>query len=224
MVAVHPSNTWADSITLAELRALWAPEAQGRVVRWSDVRPGWPDRRLSLFGPGVGSGTYDYFTQAVVGRARSSRSDFGASEDDNALVSGVAGDPNALGFFGYAYFESNRARLKALAVDDGDPRNGPGAVAPSRESISRGLYQPLARPVFIYVARASAVRPEVAALVDFWLFHGAALAAEVGEVPLPEVVSVRVADRFARRVTGSAFARPGAQVGLSVEALAEALR
>jgi len=224
VVAVHPSNTWANSITVAELRALWAPEAQERVLRWSDIRTGWPDQRLSLFGPGVGSGTYDYFTQAVVGRTRSSRSDFAASEDDNALVSGVAGDPNALGFFGYVYFESNRARLKALAVDDGDARNGVGAVAPSRESIREGRYQPLARPLFIYVSRASAERPEVGALVDFWLIQGAALAAELGEVPLPEVVSVRVADRFARRVTGSAFARPGAQVGLSVEALAEALR
>ena len=132
--------------------------------------------------------------------------------------------PNGVVFFASASLRSNRAGLKALAVDDRDPRNGPGAVAPSRESISEVRYQPLARPVFIYVARASAERSEVAALVDFWLFHGAALAAEVGEVPLPEVVSVRVADRFARRVIGSAFDRPGAQVGPSAEAPAEDLR
>ena len=137
-VVVNPQNTWATSITVAELKRLWEPEAQRRVMRWSQVREGWPDEPIRLFGAGVDSGTYDYFTKAIVGREHASRGDYTSSEDDNVLVQGVGGDRLALGFFGLAYYEGNRARLRLVPVDDGDAGNGAGPISPSQETVSRG--------------------------------------------------------------------------------------
>ena len=171
-IVVNPANDWAQTITVAELETIWAPASKGVVMKWRDVRAEWPDRPLTLFGPGVDSGTYDYFTEAVVGEEHSSRGDFTSSEDDNVLVQGVAGDSNALGFFGFAYYAENRDKLRLVPVDDGMPENGDGPVAPSLETIRNGTYQPLSRPLFIYVSSKSLDRPEVLEFATYFLQEG----------------------------------------------------
>jgi phosphate transport system substrate-binding protein len=183
-ILAHPEATWIDAITVGELAQTWAPQAQGRVMRWRDVRPQWPDQELHLFGAGVGSGTYDYFTQAIVGTAHASRGDYTASEDDNLLVQGIARDRLALGFVGYAYWAENAEALKLVAVDDGNDGNGRGAVLPTPTSVSDGTYQPLSRPVFLYVRTAMRDQPAVARFVDFYLRSAEALSREVGFIPL----------------------------------------
>ncbi|EYF05412.1 PstS family phosphate ABC transporter substrate-binding protein [Chondromyces apiculatus] len=194
-LVANRKNTWADHLTTAELRRIWEPAAEGRVSRWSDVRPGWPERPLRLFGAGVDSGTYDHFTHAIVGRMHASRSDYTSSEDDNLLVTGVTGDELALGFVGYAYHEQNRDRLKLIPIDDGDPSNGAGAISPTPDTITRGTYQPLSRLLFLYVSRRSLARPEVDSFVTFYLQHAADLAREVGLIPLPESAYTRARAR-----------------------------
>jgi phosphate transport system substrate-binding protein len=185
-VVVNPRNDWASDITVEELKKLWAPEAKGVVMKWSDVRAGWPDKAIKLFGPGTDSGTFDYFTEAVVGKEKASRSDYQPSEDDNTLVQGVAGDEGALGYFGLAYYEENQDKLKLLAVDDGKADNGDGPIKPSLETVMNGSYRPLSRPLFIYVSRKSLERPEVKAFVDFYLAEAKNLAKEVGYIPLTD--------------------------------------
>ena len=218
-VVVNPQNNWASSITVAELKKLWRPEAQGTVMRWSDVRPGWPDEEIHLFGPGIDSGTYDYFTAAIVGKEHSSRGDFTSSEDDNVLVQGIATDRLALGFFGLAYYEENRERLKLLAVDDEDDSNGKGPILPSQETVMDGTYQPLSRPIFIYVSTAALDRPEIADFVRFYLAHAAELVREVGYIPLSEEAYRLVQTRVDKRVIGSMFGGTGSQVGVKIEDL-----
>jgi phosphate transport system substrate-binding protein len=185
-VVVHPENTWASSITVEELRRIWEPGAEGTITRWSQVRNGWPDREIHLFGAGVDSGTFDSFTESINGTAKASRGDYTSSEDDNLIVQGVAGDPNALGYFGYAYYEENRERLKLVAIDDGNAENGDGPIAPSPETVRGGTYRPLSRPLFIYVSQQALARPEVRAFIDFHLNQGVPLVAEVGYVPLTD--------------------------------------
>jgi phosphate transport system substrate-binding protein len=204
-VVVHPDNDWVSTLTPDDLERMWNPAAQGTVVSWSQVRPDWPDSELHLFGPGVDSGTFDYFTQAIVGQEGASRGDFTSSEDDNVLVQGVATDPLALGFFGYAYYEANRDRLKLLSVDDGDETNGAGAVAPSPESVRDGTYQPLSRPIFIYVNPDALERSEVSGFVNFFLSDGASLVREVGYVPLSDAEYALVQRRVDDRVIGTMF-------------------
>jgi phosphate transport system substrate-binding protein len=216
-VIVHPSNTWVTSITAAELRKIWQPEAQGRVTRWSQVRQGWPDREIRLYGPGTDSGTFDYFTEAINGKAQASRGDFTASEDDNVLVQGVSGDENALGYFGFAYYEENKNRLKLVPVDDENPANGAGPIAPSADTVRNGTYSPLSRPMFMYVNKAKLSRPEIKAFVDFLLNNGGALIRDVGYVPLSDVEQQLVKDRWAAGKTGSIYA--GAAHGASMESL-----
>jgi phosphate transport system substrate-binding protein len=220
-IVVHPGNDWAQHVTVDELKTIWAPESQGKVLRWSDVRPGWPDRELHLFGPGVDSGTYDYFTEAVVGKEHSSRGDFTSSEDDNVLVQGVAGDEGALGFFGFAYYDENRGKLRAVPVEDGKPDNGAGPVPPSLDTVRGGTYQPLSRPLFIYVAVKSLARPEVQEFVEFYLEQAAGLVTEVGYVPLPERAYPLAQQRLRARRTGSMFTG-GSQVGVTIDRLLEA--
>lgn len=210
-VVVHPSNTWADAMTVVELRKIWEPAAQGRVTRWSQVRPGWPDAPLKLFGAGADSGTFDYFTEAVVGRAKASRGDYTASEDDNVLVQGVARDRFALGYFGFAYFEANRARLKAVAID-----GGRGPVVPSRETVVNGTYTPLSRPIFIYVNQRAAQRAEVQEFVRFYLQQGRELVEQVKYVPLPDRAYALALERFAQGKVGTAFGGE-AEVGVRIE-------
>lgn len=179
-VVVHPENNWVKDITVAELKKIWEPAAQGTIMKWNQIRPEWPDREIHLYGAGVESGTYDYFTEAIVGKSHSSRGDYTASEDDNVLVQGVSTDPNALGFFGYAYYEENQNKLKAVPVD-----NGKGAILPSLETVKDGSYAPLSRPLYIYVNSKAANRPEVVDFVNFYLESAPELSKEVGYIPLP---------------------------------------
>jgi phosphate transport system substrate-binding protein len=181
-VVVNPQNNWLDKITLEELAKIWSPDAEGKITRWNQVRSGFPDQPFNLYAPGQDSGTFDYFTEAVVGTAGLSRSDLTASEDDDVLVKGVSQDPNALGYFGLAYYEQRANEMKAVAVD-----NGKGAVLPSRETVENAQYQPLSRPLFIYVNAVSAQKNEaLRKFIDFYLAQASELVTEVGYVPLPE--------------------------------------
>ena len=180
-LVTHKDNDWVDHLSVEELRSIWEPSAQHRIDNWSQVRSGFPDRELDLYGPGSASGTFDYFTEVIVGERRSSRPDYGASEDDNVLVQGVRSNPNALGYFGYAYFDANRDRLRAIPIGD-EPES---AVLPTQESISDLHYRPLSRPIFIYVNADSLERREVNDFVAFYLANSGTLAAEVGYVRLP---------------------------------------
>lgn len=218
-IVVNPRASWIDHITVDELKKLWAPEAQGQVVRWSQIRAGWPDREIHLFGAGVDSGTYDYFTEAIVGKTAASRGDFTSSEDDNVLVQGLSGDELALAFLPFAYYAENKERLKLVPVDDGKAENGLGPILPSLESIRTGTYQPLARPVFIYVSEKAIARPEVQRFVDFYLAEGGQLADEVGYVQLGGDGYALVTEHYRARKFGTVFGEGGAQVGLTIEQL-----
>ncbi len=220
-VMVNPENDWVGYMTVAELKRIWAPDAQGIVTKWSQVREGWPDEEMHLFGPGTDSGTYDYFTEAVVGAEGASRGDFQASEDDNILVQGIASDPLAIGFFGLAYYRENQDRLKLVPIEDGVASNGDGPIAPSIETVSNGTYQPLSRPLFLYVKTTVAERPEVEAFVRFYLNPSNAqpLVEEVGYVPLPKKILALARSRFDSRVVGSIFEGKGSQVGVTLEEL-----
>lgn len=179
-VLINPGNDWVDHFTVEELKKLWEPAAQGVIMKWNQIRPDWPDEEIHLFGPGVASGTYDYFTEAIVGESGSSRGDFTASEDDNVLVKGIATDKFGLGFFGLAYYEENKDELKLVSVDGG---NGP--VYPSIETVSNGTYSPLSRPLFIYINNKAAERSEVQVFTKFYLENADELSKDVGYVPLP---------------------------------------
>jgi phosphate transport system substrate-binding protein len=217
-IVVHPKNTWAASMTVAELKTLWAPEAQGTVTTWNQVRKSWPNREIHLFGAGVDSGTYDYFTEAIVGKEGASRGDFTSSEDDNVIVQGVSSDEGALGFLPLAYVEQNAAALKLVPVDDGKKENGDGPITPTAETVRNGTYQPLSRPLFVYVARKSSDRPEVQRLVDTF-FTAGPLVREVGYVELTPEIYGLAKSHFAARKLGTAFDEGGSQVGMTLEAL-----
>ena len=197
-IAVNPKATWADKITTDELKTLFAPEAQGKVTKWSQIRKDWPDREIHLFGAGVDSGTYDYFTEVITGKAKASRGDFTSSEDDNVLIQGIANDELALGFVPYAYFEGNHDKLKVVPVDDGKADNGDGAIAPTPETIEKGTYRPLSRPVFIYVSKKAAERPEVQRFVDFYLKNADKLVREVNYVSLGAASYAASIEKFAK--------------------------
>jgi len=219
-VMVNPRNTWANEMTVAELKKVWEPEAQGKIMNWKQIRDSFPDRPLKLYGAGVDSGTYDYFTAAIVGKEHSSRGDFTASEDDNVLVQGINGDINALGFFGLAYYLENKDKLKAIAIKLNDNAK---AVLPSVESAKDGSYQPLSRPIFIYVSKKSVeTKPEVAKFVEFYLDkkNATKLVKEVGYVPLPDHAYDVFMQRFKERKLGTAF--HGSKIGISVEELLKA--
>ncbi len=179
-VVINPDNDWATSLTTAELKKIWEPDAQEKITNWNQIRDGFPDAKLSLLGPGTASGTFDYFTEAIVGKSGSSRGDYMPSEDDHVLVQGVAGDKNALGFFGLAYFEENKDKLKLVGVDGG---NGP--IIPSMQTVKDGTYSPLARPIFIYVSSKAVSDPAVVKFVEFYLDNATALVPDVGYIPLP---------------------------------------
>lgn len=176
-VVVNPANDWATCMTVDELRRLWQPGST--IQSWSEIRDAWPDREIVLYGPDTDSGTFDYFTEAIVGEADASRADYTASADDNVLVLGVSGDETALGYFGYAYYEQNQDKLKALEVDGGN-----GCVGPTRSTVEDGSYTPLSRPLFIYVRPDALERPEVRAFIEFYLENGESLVPETGYVPL----------------------------------------
>jgi phosphate transport system substrate-binding protein len=181
-VVINPKNTWAKQMTVAELKKIWEPSAQGKITRWNQVNPAWPNEHITLFGPGADSGTFEYFTEAIVGKSKSSRGDFTASEDDNVLVTGVSRDVHALGYFGYAYFEANRDKLAAAAIV---PAAGKPAVSPSAQNVENGSYTPLSRPIFIYVNAKSAAKPEVKEFLEYFNKNASKLVKEVKYVPLP---------------------------------------
>jgi len=180
-VVVNPQNDWCDALTVDQLKTIWRRESDGSIMRWSDVNPEWPEEPFKLYGPGDDSGTYDYFTEVINGKAKSGRRDYQASESDNALVTGVAGDKGALCYFGYAYYDQNRDKLKLLAIDSGD-----GPVKPSPETVRDGTYKPLSRPLYIYVNLSSLQRPEVRKFVEYYVKHAAELAPLVGYFPVTE--------------------------------------
>jgi phosphate transport system substrate-binding protein len=204
-VVVNPKNTWASSMTVAELKKLWAPEAQGKIMRWNQVRAGWPDKEIHLFGAGSDSGTFDYFTEVINGKARASRGDYTSSEDDNILVQGVSGDEYALGYMGLAYYEHNKDKVKVVAIDDEKPDNGAGPITPGFDAVRGGTYRPLSRPLFIYVSTTALARPEVATFVQFYTNADTALIREVGFVPLTETELQLMRARFQNKTTGTMF-------------------
>jgi phosphate transport system substrate-binding protein len=208
-VVVNRQNTWANDLSIGELKTMWEPSAQGTIKNWSQVRSGFPNAPLKLYGPGANSGTFDYFTEATVGKAKSSRGDFTASEDDNILVQGVSRDKNALGYFGYAYYEANKNKLKALKI---------GGVLPSPSTVQNGSYTPLSRPLFIYVSSKSIDKPEVQAFVYYYLSNAARLTKAVKYVPLPGKAYSIAAGHFKSKKLGTVFGGKEA-VGLTIEAL-----
>jgi phosphate transport system substrate-binding protein len=221
-VVVHPDNDWVTTFSVAELKRIWEPAAQGKILKWSDLNPRWPAVRLHLVGPDSESGTYDYFTKAIVGQEGESRRDYFASDDDDALVAAVARDGLALGFFGFAYYHKNERKLRAVAIDDGVAVNGAGPVAPTLEAIRDNRYRPLSRPLFLYVNVKSLDREEVADFTRFYVDAAAAAVADAGDVPLPRRALDLVAARLAKRVKGSNFEGGGAELGLTLESLVDA--
>ena len=213
-VVINPKNAFIKQLTLAELKKMWEPGAQGKVTRWNQVNPQWPDQPLKLFGPGADSGTFDYFTEAVVGKSKSSRGDFTASEDDNVLVQGVSRDTNALGYFGYSYYVENKDKLKAVPIvnDKGQ------AIEPSFATVLKGTYQPLSRPIFIYVSARSLDKPEVKQFVEYYLANGAKLSKEVKYVPLPDSAYEAAWDHVQKNKRGTVFGGT-AEVGITIEEL-----
>ncbi|MCI0506494.1 MAG: PstS family phosphate ABC transporter substrate-binding protein [Gammaproteobacteria bacterium] len=214
-VVINPKNDWVDRLSVEELKKMWEPAAQDKITNWNQIRPGFPDRPLKLFGPGTDSGTYDYFVEAVI-EGKSTRGDFTASEDDNVLVQGVASDVNALGFFGLAYYDENQGKLKAAPIS----WKGGKAVSPSVENAKNASYQPLSRPIFIYVNKKTAdEKAYVRRFVEFYLDNrnSQKLVKEVGYVPLPEKAYDMAMNNFKKRQTGTVF--HGSEVGIGIEEL-----
>jgi phosphate transport system substrate-binding protein len=213
-VVVNPKNNFIKQLTVAEMKKMWEPAAQGKVTRWNQINPSWPDAPMKLFGPGADSGTFDYFTEAVVGKSKSSRGDFTASEDDNVLVQGVSRDVNGLGYFGYAYYVENKDKLKAVPIvnDKGQP------VEPSLEAVIKGTYTPLARPIFIYVNTKSLDKPEVKEFVEYYMKNGAKLAKEVKYVPLPDSAYKTSWEHVVKGKKGTVFGGVP-EVGVTIEEL-----
>lgn len=212
-VVINPNNGWASTMTVANLKKIWEPSAQGKVTSWNQIRPNWPKERMNLFGPGADSGTFEYFTEAIVGKANASRGDFTASEDDNVLVQGVASDKNALGYFGYAYYAENQKKLKAVSID-----GGKGGIVPSSKTVEDGTYQPLSRPIFIYVSKTSMTKPEVKDFVEFYLTQAPPLVKEVKYIPLPPKAYTLAMEHFRRGKFGTVFGGKS-EVGVTIEEL-----
>jgi phosphate transport system substrate-binding protein len=213
-VVIHPKNSFIKQLTVAEMKKMWEPAAQGKVTHWNQVNPAWPNQPMKLFGPGADSGTFDYFTEAVVGKSKSSRGDFTASEDDNVLVQGVSRDTNALGYFGYAYYIENQDKLKSVPIVNEKGQ----AVQPSLEAVLKGSYSPLARPIFIYVNAKSFQKPEVREFVEFYMKNGGELAKEVKYVPLPDSAYRLALQHVQKGKKGTVFGGM-AEVGVTIEEL-----
>jgi phosphate transport system substrate-binding protein len=219
-VVVNPANTWVKELRIEDLKKMWEPAAQANVTRWNQIRPEWPDAKLMLFGPGADSGTFDYFTEAVVGKAKASRGDYTASEDDNVLVQGVAHNRDALGYFGFAYYANHKEQMRAVPIiadDKAGAANGK-ATLPSIEAVRDGSYQPLSRPLFVYVNAAAAKRPEIQQFVEYYLIHGAPLASEAGFVPLPDGAAQLALQHFHEQRLGTVFGGIP-EIGVTIDAL-----
>lgn len=213
-IVVSPENKFLDKITVAELKKMWEPAAEKKVLKWKDVNAKWPDQPLKLYGAGSDSGTFDYFTEAIMGKAKSSRGDYAASEDDNVLIKGVSSDKNAIGYVPFAYYEENKSKLKLVAVVGAKDKS----VLPSRETVESGTYAPLSRPLFLYVNEASLKRPEVKEFVEFYLKNAARLVPEVKYVPLPAEAYTVGLDHVNKGKVGTAFAGHS-QVGMKIQDL-----
>lgn len=218
-IVANPANDWLSEITIDELKKMWEPEAQGKIMSWDQVNPKWPKLPLKLFGAGSDSGTFDYFTEAVMGKSKKSRGDYGASEDDNSLVQGVTKDKGALGYIPYAYYDSNKAKLKLIGVIGGDksPKKNV-AVLPSEKTVLDGTYYPLSRPIFIYVSEKSLQKPEVAEFAKFYLAQAPKLVREVKYVPLPDAAYKIGQNHLDKKKVGSVF-DGHSQVGIKIEEL-----
>ena len=212
-VIINPKNDWVKVLNVPDLKKMWEPSAQGKVTNWNQVRSEWPNAPLKLFGPGADSGTFDYFTEAIVGKAKSSRGDFTASEDDNVLVQGIANDRNALGYFGFSYYVENQNKLKAVPID-----GGKGPVTPSAKTVEDGTYQPLSRPIFIYVSKKSMDKPEVREFVEFYLKNAPILVKQVKYVALPQGAYTINTEHLQKGKIGTVFGGE-AQVGVKIEDL-----
>lgn len=205
-VVVNKDNNWVDCITVKELKEIWKPES--KIKKWSQIRDGWPDKEIYLVGPDTDSGTFDYFTEAIVGKEKESRSDYTASADDNVLVQAISGEKYSLGYFGYAYYLENKDKLKALSIDDEKDENGNGCVMPTYETIKNGEYQPLSRPLFIYINKKSAERQEVQEFIKYYLSEKSKkLIQEVGYLHFKDKVYELAKDRFEKKKTGSIFSK-----------------
>ena len=214
-VVVNPENAFAQCLTVQDLQIMWSPESEGKIERWNQVREQWPDEELLLFGPGVDSGTFDYFTSAVNGNPHVSRGDFIASERDDVLVQGISGEKSSLGYFGFSFFEENQDILRAVAID-----HGSGCVAPTRETINNDTYHPLSRPLFIYINKEKAQEPYVNKFVRFHLSEvSQQLMAEVGYVEFAEEVYELVLARFNKGITGTLFGGSHPAEGSVIEVL-----
>ncbi len=214
-VVVNPRNNWATCMTVEQLREIWKPESQGKTFKWKDFDPKWPDMPIKLCGAGSDSGTFDYFTEAIVGKAKASRGDYLASEDDNVLVQFASRERGALCYFGLAYVEENKGKIKAIQIKN--PKTGE-CVAPSLETVRSGKYQPLSRPLFIYVNVKSMERPEVKEFVDFYIKNAEKLSRQVGYIPLPSKFYPEIAKRAEHKKIGTVFGGEP-EVGLTIEEL-----
>ena len=214
-VVVNPQNSFARCLKVDELKRMWQPAATGKVTNWNQIRSDFPNQPLALYGADKESGTYDYFTQAIIGVEGRSRSDYTASADDKVLVKNIAANPNGIGYFGYAYYLANKDKLKLVAID-----SGYGCVLPSASTVRDSSYQPLSRPVFIYVKKSAATRPEVKAFTNFYLEpENSKLVLSVGYVPLPNIALQSAKSRFNRGQTGTTFGGKGSVVGVQQKEL-----
>jgi phosphate transport system substrate-binding protein len=216
VVVVNPANTWVTSMTVVELKKIWEPEAQGKITRWNHIRPEWPDEEIHLYGAGTASGTFDYFTEAIVGKSKSCRGDYTGSEDDNVLVQGVSSDKLALGFFGIHYYDENKEKLKVIPIDDENEANGAGPIFPSEATVKNATYQPLSRPLFIYVRQESTERPEVDDFIKYYLDNSVEIVPETGYITLDKELYALIKRRYENKTTGSLFLQEGSTVGVKL--------
>jgi phosphate transport system substrate-binding protein len=214
-VVANPKNAFLKELTVEQLKAIWEPAAQGKITRWNQVNPAWPDAPIKLFGAGSDSGTFDYFTEAIVGKAKSSRGDYTASEDDNVLVQGVSRDVNAIGYFGYAYYAENTGKLKAVPIVE---KAGKPGVLPSEATVINGTYQPLSRPIFIYINPKALEKPEVKEFVEFYMKNASKLTKEVKYVPLSAKAYTTNMEHVEKKKKGTVFGGT-AEVGVTIEEL-----
>jgi phosphate transport system substrate-binding protein len=214
-VVANPKNAFLKEITVEQLKAIWEPAAQGKITKWNQVNPAWPDAPIKLFGAGSDSGTFDYFTEAVVGKAKSSRGDYTASEDDTVLVQGVSRDVNAIGYFGYAYYAENTGKLKAVPIVE---KAGKPGVLPSEATVINGTYQPLSRPIFVYINPKALDKPEVKEFVEFYMKNASKLTKEVKYVPLPAKAYTINMEHVDKKKKGTVFGGT-AEVGITIEEL-----
>lgn len=217
-VVVNKDNNWVECITVSELREIWKPES--KIKKWSQIRDGWPDKEIYLVGPDTDSGTFDYFTEVIVGKEKESRSDYTASADDNVLVQAISGEKYSLGYFGYAYYLENKDKLKALSIDDEKDENGKGCIMPTYETIRKGTYQPLSRPLFIYINKKSAERKEVQEFIKYYISEKSrALIQDVGYIPLTDKAYELAKERLEKNKVNSVFYKR--VEGLSIEEILE---